>query len=56
MVALKAELENRGADVAVLESDSLREILTPNPRYDEEERELFYRQMTYIGTLLMAYR
>ncbi|HXE62708.1 MAG TPA: adenylyl-sulfate kinase [Bryobacteraceae bacterium] len=53
VASLKAELENRGADVAVLESDSLREILTPNPRYGEKERELFYRQMTYIGTLLV---
>jgi adenylylsulfate kinase len=39
-------------DVAVLESDVLRQILTPQPRYDEQEREAFYRQMVYIGALL----
>ena len=27
-------------------------IFTPRPRYDEEEREAFYRQMVYIGALL----
>lgn len=51
-VSLKAQLENRGVDVAVLESDALRPILTPHPRYDEEERETFYRQMVFVGALL----
>jgi len=27
-------------------------ILTPHPRYDQEERDTFYRQLVYIGTLL----
>ena len=49
---LKAQLGKQGMDVAVLESDVLRRVFTPNPRYDEEERESFYRQMVYIGTLL----
>jgi len=49
---LKAQLEGRGIDVEVLESDVLRKILTLRPRYDEQEREAFYRQMVYIGTLL----
>jgi adenylylsulfate kinase len=38
--------------VEVLESDALRRIFTPHPRYDEEEREAFYRQIVYIGALL----
>ena len=50
--ALKAELAARGCRVAVLESDALREIFTPHPRYDDAERETFYRQMTYVGALL----
>lgn len=49
---LKAQFDQRGMDVAVLESDILRKILTPVPRYDENEREAFYHQMVYIGTLL----
>jgi adenylylsulfate kinase len=53
--ALKSQLAERGIDVAVLESDSLRKILTPHPRYDEEERDTFYRQMAYIGALLVEH-
>lgn len=53
--ALNAEFANRGVDVAVIESDALRRILTPHPRYDEEERRLFYHQMTWIGTLLTTH-
>ena len=50
--ALTAQLADYGIDVAVLESDVLRQIFTPHPRYDEDERQLFYRQMVFVGTLL----
>jgi adenylylsulfate kinase len=50
--ALKHLLSERGIDAAVLESDVLRQVLTPHPCYDEAERETFYRQMAFIGTLL----
>lgn len=53
--ALMAHLSKRNIDVAVLESDVLRRVLTPHPQYDEQEREIFYRQMTYIGTLLTGH-
>ena len=43
---------DRGVDVAVLESDALRQIFTPHPHYDEQERATFYRQLVYVGTLL----
>src|SRR5438045_2256200 len=49
---LKTMLAERGVDAAVLESDELRQVLTPYPRYSEEERLLFYSQMVYIGALL----
>ena len=49
---LKAHLANRGIYAAVLESDVLRQIFTVRHQYDEQEREAFYRQMVYIGTLL----
>lgn len=52
VAALKAQLAGRGIDTAVLESDVLRQIFTLQPRYGEQEREAFYRQMVYIGTLL----
>jgi adenylylsulfate kinase len=50
--ALKEQLRARGVDVAVLESDTLRKTLTPNPRYDEEERDTFYQQLADVGALL----
>ena len=53
--ALVFELASRGVDVAVLESDALRQVLTPNPTYSESERETFYRSMGYIGSLLVAH-
>jgi adenylylsulfate kinase len=51
--ALAAVLDERGVRIVVLESDVLREILTPDPRYDEPERNLFYRQMAQLGALLV---
>jgi adenylylsulfate kinase len=53
--ALKALLEANGVDVAVLESDVLRQVLTPQPHYDDQEREAFYHQMVYIGGLLVGH-
>jgi adenylylsulfate kinase len=52
VTSLKAQLEGREIDVAVLESDALRQVFTPHPRYDEDERETFYRQMVFVGELL----
>ena len=52
---LQRELSARGVNVAVLESDALRRVLTPNPRYDEAERESFYGAMAYMGRLLTAH-
>jgi adenylylsulfate kinase len=53
--ALAGELASRGVDVAVLESDALRQVLTPHATYSEEERETFYRSLTYIGSLLVGH-
>lgn len=53
--ALVHELAARGLDVAVLESDALRQVLTPRATYSEAERETFYRAMTYIGSLLVRH-
>ncbi|MBI5418756.1 MAG: adenylyl-sulfate kinase [Deltaproteobacteria bacterium] len=50
--ALARELASRGTNFAVLESDVLRRIFTPAPRYDEAERDVFYGGMAYIGRLL----
>jgi len=53
--ALRDQLAAQAIDMAVLESDTLRRILTPKPRYDEEERENFYRAIVYVGVLLTAH-
>jgi adenylylsulfate kinase len=50
--SLKTKLAERGIHVAVLESDLLRQIFTPNPRYDDDERDIFYSQMAFVGALL----
>lgn len=50
--ALSRELSNRGIDVAVLESDALRRVLTPHPCYSEEERDVLYGAMAHVGRLL----
>lgn len=50
--ALTKELAFRGVNVAVLESDALRKVLTPQPRYDEEERNVFYGALAHVGQLL----
>lgn len=50
--ALKDKLELLGISLQILESDTLRRVLTPNPIYSPEEREVFYSSMVYIGSLL----
>jgi adenylylsulfate kinase len=50
--ALQAQLSSLGVTAAVLESDVLRPVFTPNPRYDDQERETFYKQMACVGTVL----
>ena len=53
--ALRELLNSEGVDIAVLESDALREVFTEHPTYSEEERERFYKQMVYIGALLVEH-
>lgn len=53
--ALRPRLAARGVRVAVLESDVLRKVFAPQPRYDEQERDLFYREITYVGALLIEH-
>jgi 2-dehydro-3-deoxyphosphooctonate aldolase (KDO 8-P synthase) len=39
----------------VLESDVLRPIFTPEAQYQESDRDHFYRQLAYIGSLLVRH-
>jgi adenylylsulfate kinase len=54
-VKLKPALEARGHVVDILESDAVRNILTPVPTYTESERELFYRALGWMGARLVAH-
>jgi len=49
---LTRKLNEVGVFPAVLESDVLRSILTPEPTYGPEERDRFYLQMAQIGEML----
>lgn len=53
--ALAEELARRRTRVCVLESDALRKILTPAPRYDEAERETFYGAVAHFAEILTGH-
>lgn len=53
--ALVRELTSREVNVAVLESDALRRVLTPRPSFSDEERDVFYGAMVYVGRLLTTH-
>jgi adenylylsulfate kinase len=50
---LHARLAQRGIVAAVLESDALRPILTPNATYTEAERASFYLRLAEMGWMLV---
>ncbi len=52
-VALRPQLEQLKLSIEVLESDAVRRILTPNPTYSPEERDLFYRALAFMGARLV---
>lgn len=49
---LRDRLQARAVDAAVLESDVMRTQVTPFPKYDEPERELFYGSLVALGRYL----
>ena len=51
---LVAELERRGRRALMLDSDEVRRVLTPTPRFTPEERLLVYRAMAYTALRLAA--
>jgi adenylylsulfate kinase len=50
--AIAGELSRRGVKAAVLESDAARRIITPDPAYDQRERDLFYAALAYTAMML----
>jgi adenylylsulfate kinase len=49
---LVTRLRGLRVPVVVLESDTLRKILTPDATYSPEERDRFYRTMAVLGELI----
>ena len=49
---LARALRERNLTVQILDSDSLRDVLTPEPTYTAEERAWFYRVVAFIAQLL----
>jgi adenylylsulfate kinase len=52
--ALAKQLASRDVDAAVLESDALRKAFAVD-RYDASARDTFYRQMAFVGRLLVKH-
>jgi adenylylsulfate kinase len=52
---LKQRLAEAGLAVEVLESDTVRRVVTPRPTYQPEERELFYRGLAFCGSRLVGH-
>ena len=52
---LHAGLALAGLEADVLESDVVRQALTPTPTYFREERDLFYRALAFCGGRLVAH-
>jgi adenylylsulfate kinase len=49
---VKRRLTARGVSALVLDSDELREHLTPHPKFTEEERNWFYDTIVFLAGLL----
>jgi len=50
--ALQKMLAGRGVRTVVLESDDVRKLLTPSPRYDPSERDRFYGALADLARRL----
>lgn len=50
---LASQLQAQGVQAQILDSDEMRTVLTPDPRYDAQERDWFYTTITYIAGLLV---
>lgn len=49
---LKKILEEKGVKIQVLRLDELRKLITPDPKYTEDEREIVYRSLAVTAKIL----
>lgn len=47
-----AILRKKGIDVKILQLDEIRRVLTPTPKYTDEERDIVYASLAYMAKLL----
>lgn len=45
-------LQKKGVSANVLQLDEIRKVLTPNPKYTNEERDIVYASLAYMAKLL----
>lgn len=45
-------LEKNGIRIKILQLDEIRRVLTPNPKYTDEERDIVYASLAYMAKLL----
>lgn len=48
-----AILKNEGIDVKILQLDEIRKVLTPEPKYTDDERNIVYLSLVYMAKLLV---
>jgi len=53
--ALKKLLNNNGIDIYILRMDEVRNYVTPDPKYSDEERQLIYNAFAYMAKLLVEH-
>jgi len=49
---VKTNLSTKGIYVKILQLDEIRRAITPEPKYTEEERDIVYASLAYMGKLL----
>lgn len=49
---LANELNKKNINVEILRLDAIRKIITPIPKYTDEERDIVYRALSYMAFLL----
>jgi adenylylsulfate kinase len=50
--ALVDKLKKNNINAQIISSDELRKVITPEPKYTEEEREIVYGAIVYIAKIL----
>lgn len=52
--AMHQQLRAQGIQTVIVDSDALRQILTPDPNYSEAERDWFYQVLADLAAWLVA--